>query len=96
MDEEGTPWELLYNLGTALVQRGAAGDAAIAEKCLEQAGEVCREVRRSVGFAWLLGGGGVAVTCDIKQQTRIRILPRATSEQRDRKCSPEKTSFAFG
>lgn len=58
MDEEGAPWELLYNLGTALVQRGAAGDAAIAEKCLEQAGEVCREVRRSLGIAWLLGSGG--------------------------------------
>ena len=46
MDEEGVPWELLYNLGTALVQRGAAGDAATAEKCLQQAGGLCREVRR--------------------------------------------------
>ena len=45
IDEEGAPWELLYNLGTALVQRGAAGDAAMAEKCLEQAGRFCREVR---------------------------------------------------
>lgn len=45
MEEEGVPWELLYNLGTALVQRGAAGDDAAAESCLEQAAEVCREVR---------------------------------------------------
>ena len=44
MEEEGAPWELLYNLGTALVQRGAAGDDAAAESCLEQAEEVCREV----------------------------------------------------
>lgn len=45
MEEEGAPWELLYNLGTALVQRGAPGDDAAAESCLEQAEEVCREVR---------------------------------------------------
>lgn len=45
MEEEGAPWELLYNLGTALAQRGVAGDDAAAESCLEQAEEVCREVR---------------------------------------------------
>lgn len=44
MEEEGAPWELLYNLGTALVQRGAAGDDAAAESCLEQAEEACKEV----------------------------------------------------
>lgn len=67
MDEEGVPWELLYNLGTALVQRGAAGDTATAEKCLEQAGEVCREVRRWLRFAWLVGSAGMAADCEIKQ-----------------------------
>lgn len=44
MEEEETPWELLYNLGIALVQRGAAGDDAAAESCLGQAEEACREV----------------------------------------------------
>lgn len=45
MEEEGAPWELLYNLGTALVQRGGVADDAAAESCLEQAAEVCKEVR---------------------------------------------------
>lgn len=45
MEEEGAPWEFLYNIGTALVQPGEAGDVALAERCLEQAEEVCREVR---------------------------------------------------
>eukprot|EP00752_Nemacystus_decipiens_P006034 g5448.t2 len=49
MEEEGAPWELLYNLGTALVQRGAAGDDASAEGCLEQAEEVCRESLMAMG-----------------------------------------------
>lgn len=44
MEEEGAPWELLYNLGTALVQRGAGGDDAAAQSCLQQAEEACREV----------------------------------------------------
>lgn len=50
MEEESAPWELLYNLGTALLQRGgliAAGRKNVTEKCLEQAEEACLEVRGS-------------------------------------------------
>ena len=55
MEEEGAAWELLYNLGTALLQRnGSVGAAEVefevetAETCLEQAEETCLEVRRFV------------------------------------------------
>lgn len=49
MEEENAPWELLYNLGTALLQGDrliAAGRENVAERCLEQAEESCLEVRR--------------------------------------------------
>ncbi|CAM9537632.1 unnamed protein product [Ectocarpus sp. 6 AP-2014] len=53
MEEEGAPWELLYNLGTALVQRrGGAGDnMAAAESCLQQAEEACRESLVALGHS---------------------------------------------
>ncbi|CAN0225353.1 unnamed protein product [Pylaiella littoralis] len=51
MEEEGTPWELLYNLGTALLQRGAAGDHEAAESCLAQAEEACRESLMAMGHS---------------------------------------------
>ncbi|CAN0007398.1 unnamed protein product, partial [Ectocarpus fasciculatus] len=54
MEEERAPWELLYNLGTALAQqqRGGAGDdAAAAETCLQQAEEVCRESLVALGHS---------------------------------------------
>ncbi|CAN0220394.1 unnamed protein product, partial [Scytosiphon promiscuus] len=51
MEEEGAPWELLYNLGTALVQRGALGDDAMAESCLQQAEEACRESLTAIGHS---------------------------------------------
>lgn len=44
MEEESAPWELLYNLGTALLQRGEPGDADTAEQCLSQAEDSCRQV----------------------------------------------------
>lgn len=43
-EEEGVPWELLYNLGTALMQRGNEDDLANAERFLIRAEEACREV----------------------------------------------------
>ncbi|CAM9248188.1 unnamed protein product, partial [Hapterophycus canaliculatus] len=51
MEEEGAPWELLYNLGTALVQRGAAGDSTTAEDCLQQAEEACRKSLTAMGHS---------------------------------------------
>lgn len=48
MEEESAPWELLYNLGTAILHRGgliAAGRENVTERCLEQAEEACLEVR---------------------------------------------------
>lgn len=43
-EEESAPWELLYNLGTALVQRGEEAGVATAEECLARVEETCRQV----------------------------------------------------
>ncbi|CAM9427818.1 unnamed protein product [Laminaria digitata] len=91
MEEEGAPWELLYNLGTALLQRGAAGDAATAEKCLEQAGEVCREGLVAMGqseagaadeasmimsqLAFAQGGGGKYAAAAERLKQIVRSRP---------------------
>ncbi|CAM9329917.1 unnamed protein product [Ascophyllum nodosum] len=55
MEEEGAAWELLYNLGTALLQRnGSVGAAEVefevetAETCLEQAEETCLEGSKAI------------------------------------------------
>lgn len=50
MEEDGVPWELLYNLGSALIQREEGDDLAVAESCLDRAEEVCRKVSEYVFF----------------------------------------------
>lgn len=45
VEEDGVPWALLYNLGTALLQRNEGVDVTTAEECLSRAEESCRQVK---------------------------------------------------
>ncbi len=94
MEEEGAPWELLYNLGTALVQRGGAADDAAAEGCLEQAAEACKEVRAQQNCSAIVNRKPCCVSppyfCDFSPpyfcgfsgpvQTRSTLTPLCWSE----------------